>query len=180
MNRPPDKKARGVFLDRDGTIMRDVDYCGDPKEVNILPGVAGALRKLKAGGCKIIVITNQSGIGRGLFNEEQYRAVEGEVSRKVGDDVIDATYHCPHLPGAGCPCRKPSPQMVWAAARDHHIDLASSFFVGDKRSDVECGRNAGVKTIRVRTGYGKEADERLADFVAEDLNEAADIILRES
>jgi D-glycero-D-manno-heptose 1,7-bisphosphate phosphatase len=166
-----------VFLDRDGTLMRDVDYCGDARDVEVFPEVSAALRKLKELGFKLIVITNQSGIGRKLFNEEQYRAVETEVNRQIGKDIIDATYFCPHLPSDGCKCRKPSPEMILQAAREHQIDLSRSFFVGDKESDLRCGRNAGLKTVLVRTGYGKATDPGLADFVASDLNDAANVIL---
>jgi D-glycero-D-manno-heptose 1,7-bisphosphate phosphatase len=173
-----DKLSPAVFLDRDGTIMRDVDYCGDPKDVDVFDGVRAALRKLKNRGYKVFVITNQSGIARGYFTEEQYRAVEREVIRKVGEDLIDATYMCPDKPNSGSKRRKPSPEMILEAARDHHVDLVRSSFIGDKESDIECGRNAGVKTILVRTGYGMETDERLADFVARDLNDAVDMILR--
>ena len=174
---PSKAKTPAVFLDRDGTIMRDVDYCGDPKNVELLSGVAKALRQLKRLGYKLIVITNQSGIGRGLFNEQQYRAVEAELTRQIGTDVIDASYFCPHLPDAGCKCRKPSPEMVLQAAREHNVDLGRSFFIGDKQSDVECGRSAEVKTILVRTGYGRNTNEKHADFVVNDLNEAVDLIL---
>jgi len=169
--------APAIFLDRDGTIMRDVDYCGDPNDVELLPGVPNALRKLRESGYKLIVITNQSGIARGYFTEKQYRAVETEVSRQIGTSLIDATYFCPHLPDDGCKCRKPSSEMILNAACDHDVDLARSFFIGDKRSDLECGRNAGVRTILVRTGYGKNLDGNLADFVTQDLSEAAEIIL---
>jgi D-glycero-D-manno-heptose 1,7-bisphosphate phosphatase len=172
------KNAPAVFIDRDGTLMRDVDYCGDPAEVALFPDATDALRKLKEHGYKIIVITNQSAIGRGLFSAETYRAVEREVLRQAGPGLIDATYFCPHAPDEGCECRKPQPGMVLNAARDHGLDLSRSFFVGDKNSDVECGRNAGVKTVLVRTGYGKEQDETRADFVAEDLQEAAELILK--
>jgi len=170
-------KSPAVFLDRDGTLMRDVDYCGDPNEVQVFDGVRQALAQLKRGGYKLIVITNQSGIGRGYFSEEQYRAVENEVARQMGHGLIDATYYCPHLPEDNCKCRKPSPEMILQAARDHDVDLSRSFFVGDKPSDIECGRNAGVKAILVQTGYGNETDPDLPDFVAEDLSEACDFIL---
>jgi len=177
---PPNQNNCAVFLDRDGTLIQDVDYCGDPGDVHLLLGVGEALSMLKNRGYKLIAITNQSGIGRGFFNEKQYRVVEKEVSRQLGRGLIDATYHCPHLPQDGCKCRKPSPEMIFAAARDHNVDLTRSFFIGDKQSDIECGRNAGVKTILVRTGYGKNTDGRLADFVAEDLKKAADLILGET
>lgn len=158
--------------------MREVDYCGDPNDVELLSGVPEALRQLKGSGYKLIVVTNQSGIGRGYITEEQYRAIEAEVSRQIGNDLIDATYFCPHLPNDGCKCRKPLSEMVLNAARDHEVDLARSFFIGDKESDLGCGRNAGVRTILVRTGYGKDIDEALADFVAQDLSEATKIIFR--
>jgi D-glycero-D-manno-heptose 1,7-bisphosphate phosphatase len=177
MKNAPNDKNPAVFVDRDGTIMRDVDYCGDPAEVELLDGASVALRRLKEHGFKIIVVTNQSGIGRGFFNVEQYRKVEAEVARQLGDNLIDATYYCPHRPEENCKCRKPSPEMIFTAAREHDVELAHSFFIGDKRSDMECGRNADLKTILVRTGYGKTTDSRLADLVAENLNEAADLIL---
>jgi D-glycero-D-manno-heptose 1,7-bisphosphate phosphatase len=166
-----------VFVDRDGTIMQDADYCSDPKQVQIFPGVPEALRRLKWKGFKLIVITNQSGIGRGLFTIEQYRAVEAEVLRQLGDGLIDATYFCPDVPGQHSSCRKPAPGMIVQATREHRIDLSRSFFIGDKEIDAECGRNAGVRTIRVRTGFDRDAANSYADWIAEDLPAAIDIIL---
>jgi len=156
--------------------MRDVDYCGDPKNVHVFAGATEALRRLKARGYKLVVITNQSGIGRGYFDEQQYRVVEREFNRQIGFDVIDATYHCPHAPKENCKCRKPGPDLVVRAARDLHLDLGHSFFVGDKKTDIECGRNAGVKTILIRTGYGMETPAAIADFVANNLQELAELI----
>jgi D-glycero-D-manno-heptose 1,7-bisphosphate phosphatase len=172
-----DRLARAVFLDRDGTLMKDVDYCGDPKNVHVFPGAAAALSRLKQGGYKIIVITNQSGIGRGYFDETAYRAVEAEVARQVGRELIDSTYFCPHTPDDNCECRKPGAAMVLRAADDQAVDLARSFFIGDKESDLECGRRAGTRTILVQTGYGKTVDPEKADATAADLAEAAHIIL---
>jgi len=172
-----DEKSRAVFVDRDGTIMHDADYCSDPKQVHVFEGVREPLRRLKRKGYKLIIITNQSGIGRGFFTLEQYRAVETEVWRQVGPGLIDATYFCPDTPEQPSKCRKPAPGMILQAARDHYIDLARSFFIGDKEIDAECGRNAGVRTIRVRTGFDKMTDGSCADWVAEDLKHAADIIL---
>jgi D-glycero-D-manno-heptose 1,7-bisphosphate phosphatase len=172
-----DEKSRAVFVDRDGTIMHDADYCSDPKQVHVFEGVREPLRRLKRKGYKLIIITNQSGIGRGFFTLEQYRAVETEVWRQLGPGLIDATYFCPDTPEQPSKCRKPAPGMILQAARDHYIDLARSFFIGDKEIDAECGRNAGVRTIRVRTGFDKMTDGSCADWVAEDLKHAADIVL---
>jgi D-glycero-D-manno-heptose 1,7-bisphosphate phosphatase len=174
---PNEAKRPAVFVDRDGTLIHDADYCSDPKQVRVFKGVSEALRRLKRRGYKIIVITNQSGIGRGFFTVEQYRAVEAEVLRQVGPDLIDATYFCPDLPGQPSKCRKPAPGMILDAAHDHHIDLVRSFFIGDKEIDAECGHNAGVRTIRVRTGFDKMTDRSSADWVTEDLYAAAEIIL---
>src|SRR3989440_4576071 len=171
-------KSCAVFVDRDGTIMHDADYCSDPKQVQIFDGAAAALRRLKKAGFKIIVITNQSGIGRGFFTEKQYRAVEAEVSRQLGDNLIDATYFCPDAPGKPSKCRKPEPGMVLTAARDQNVDLSRSFFIGDKEIDAECAHNAGVRAIRVRTGFDKMTDSSCADWVAEDLPTAAEIIIK--
>jgi len=173
----PEKFFPAIFLDRDGTLMDDVDYCGDPKDVRVFDGVAEALQKLKTKGFKLIVVTNQSGIGRGYFTEKEYRKVEQEVARQIGDGLVDATYFCPHRPEARCKCRKGSPEMVSQAAREQHLDLSQSYFIGDKKSDLECGRSAGTKTVLVRTGYGNQTDETLADFTADDLAAAAKLIV---
>jgi D-glycero-D-manno-heptose 1,7-bisphosphate phosphatase len=166
-----------VFIDRDGTLIHDADYCSDPKQVQVFQGVLEALRRLKDKNYKLIVITNQSGIGRGFFTIKQYRAVEAELLRQLGDGLIDGTYFCPDAPGVPSKCRKPAPGMILQAARDHDVDLTRSFFIGDKEIDAECGRNAGVRTIRVRTGFDTMTDGSCADWVAEDLTAAADIIV---
>jgi len=171
-------KSPAVFIDRDGTIMHDADYCSDPKQVQVFDGAAAGLRRLKNSGYKIIVITNQSGIGRGFFTEKQYRAVETEVLRQLGDDLIDATYFCPDAPGKPSKCRKPAPGMVLQAAQEHDVDLSRSFLIGDKEIDAECAHNAGVRAIRVRTGFDKMTDGSRADWVAEDLAAAAEIIIK--
>src|SRR5213083_3192452 len=158
-----------VFIDRDGTIMQDADYCSDPQQVKIFPRVAEALRRLKSKGFKLIIITNQSGIGRGFFTVEQYRAVEAEVLRQLGDGLIDATYFCPDVPGQHSSCRKPAPGMIVEATREHQIDLFGSFLIGDKEIDIECGHNAGVRTIRVKTGPQSDTTDSKADWIAEDL-----------
>jgi D-glycero-D-manno-heptose 1,7-bisphosphate phosphatase len=172
-----DKLSSAVFVDRDGTIMHDADYCSDPKQVQIFPGVTDALRRLKSKGFKLIIITNQSGIGRGLITMEQYRAVEAKVLRELGLDLIETTYFCPDVPGQHSSCRKPAPGMILQAAREHGVDLSRSFFIGDKEIDAECGHNAGVRTIRVQTGFQRDTTSTIADWVAPDLVAAAKIIV---
>jgi D-glycero-D-manno-heptose 1,7-bisphosphate phosphatase len=174
-----DESWPAVFLDRDGTLMRDVDYCGDPEKVEVFPQAAAALGRLKESGYKLIVITNQSGIGRGYFTEEDYRAVESEFARQLGEGLIDASYHSPDLPASNSIRRKPGPGMIFEAQRDHRIDLRRSFLIGDKASDIGCGRNAGVRTILVQTGYGAGEMNCGADWIARDIAHAADIILTE-
>lgn len=157
--------------------MHDADYCSDPRQVQIFSGVPEALRRLKDKGYKLIIITNQSGIGRSFFTVDQYRAVEAETLRQLGDGLIDATYFCPDVPGQPSKCRKPAPGMVLQAARDHDVDLPRSFFIGDKEIDAECGHNAGVRTIRVQTGFDKMTDGSSADWIARDFVEAAKLIV---
>src|ERR1700739_2733996 len=124
----PDALSPAVFVDRDGTLMEDCDYCSDPKDVKIFPGVQEALLRLKSKGFKLIIITNQSGIGRGLMRVDQYRAVEAELLQQL-DGLIDATYFCPDVPGQPSSCRKPAPGMILQAQREHGIDVARSFFI---------------------------------------------------
>jgi D-glycero-D-manno-heptose 1,7-bisphosphate phosphatase len=168
-----------VFLDRDGTLMEEVHYCADPAKVRLFPGTAAALRRLTKRGYVCVIITNQSGIGRGMFTETQYQAVQAEVLRQLGLPLIAASYFCPDvLPS---PRRKPEPGMVLEAARDLDLDLARSWFVGDKPGDIECGARAGTRTIRVQTGYGaKEKGAVSPNFIAKDIVAAASVILQNS
>jgi D-glycero-D-manno-heptose 1,7-bisphosphate phosphatase len=179
MTSSPNEGWPAVFLDRDGTLMHDVDYCGDPAKVQVYPETGAALRRLKKNGFKLVIITNQSGIGRGYFGEDEYRAVEAEFLKQLGEGVIDASYYCRDLPTAASIRRKPGPGMVFEAQRDHQIDLRRSFFVGDKASDIGCGENAGVRTILVQTGYGAAEKNCRPDWTARDIAEAAEIILKE-
>jgi D-glycero-D-manno-heptose 1,7-bisphosphate phosphatase len=172
-----DGLSAAVFIDRDGTIMEDTDYCSQPKDVRIFPGVLEALQLLKSREFKLIIITNQSGIGRGLFTLDQYRAVESEVLRQLGKGLVDATYYSPDAPGKDSKCRKPAPGMVVKAARDHQIDVSRSFLIGDKEIDVECAHNAGVRAIRVRTGIQRDVTGTNAEWVADDVPAAVQIIL---
>lgn len=170
--------APAVFFDRDGTLMEEVSYCRDPREVRVFAGAAAAVAGLRRAGYKIFVATNQAGIGRGLMTADDYRAVHAEFLRQLGADLLAGVYYCPHAPAAGCACRKPQPGMVHAAARDHALDLSRSWFVGDKESDIGCGRAAGLRTILVQTGYGREHGGGGEDFVAKDVVAAARLIVR--
>ena len=172
----PMAKARAVFFDRDGTLMHEVNYCSDPAKVEVFSGVSAALARLKAGGFRIFVITNQAGIGRGIMTEGEYYAVEREFLRQLGANLIDASYFCPDAPSTPSTRRKPEPGMVFEAAAQFDIDLAQSYFVGDKAIDIECGRRAGTRTIRVLTGYGSEQGSH-PDIVVRDAVAAVDAIL---
>jgi D-glycero-D-manno-heptose 1,7-bisphosphate phosphatase len=165
-----------VFFDRDGTLMEDAHYCGDPAKVKVYTGVPQALVRLKEAGFAIVVVSNQSGIGRGLMTEAQYHAVQAEFLRQLEPARIDASYFCPDAPGPPSACRKPAPGMVLAAAADLHLDPAQSWMVGDKSADIECGQRAGARSILVLTGYGAEQNCR-PDFIAADAVEAVAMIL---
>lgn len=165
---------RAVFFDRDGTLMEDTHYCGDPALVRVYPGVRDALRRLRDARWAVFVVSNQSGIGRGIITEEQYRGVQAEFLRQVGE--VDGSYYCPDAPEVPSRRRKPEPGMVLEAAAEHGIELANSWFVGDKAIDVECGRRAGTRTIQVLTGYG--AEQRTdADVICRDAVEAVEKII---
>jgi D-glycero-D-manno-heptose 1,7-bisphosphate phosphatase len=172
-------KARAVFFDRDGTLMEDAHYCGDPAQVRIYPGVANALRKLREAGFRTFIVTNQSGIGRGLISAAQYHAVQDELLRQIGEELIDACYFCADAPGVPSTRRKPEPGMLLEAAVDFGIDLGASYMIGDKSADIECGRRAGASAILVRTGYGAD-QECEADFTAAGVVEAIQWVLERS
>jgi len=167
---------RAVFLDRDGTLMEEVNYCNDPKRVRVFPGTVGALQRLRHAGWLTVVVTNQSGLARGKISPEQYAAVNAEFLRQLPGG-IDAVYFCADHPDSPTARRKPGSGMLEEAARNHGIDLTRSWMIGDKEIDVECGRRAGCRTILVRTGYGAESENTAADFVHEDIVSASNMIL---
>jgi D-glycero-D-manno-heptose 1,7-bisphosphate phosphatase len=169
--------APAVFFDRDGTLMEEVHYCGDPAQVRVYAGVSEGLRRLREAGYRIFVVSNQSGIGRGLITEEQYRAVQAELLAQIGEGLVDASYFCADAPGIESKRRKPEPGMVLEAAAEFDVDLARSWMVGDKSADVECGKRAGVRTILVLTGYGRE-QECTPDYRARDVVEAMEMVVR--
>jgi D-glycero-D-manno-heptose 1,7-bisphosphate phosphatase len=169
-----------VFLDRDGTLMHEVNYCRDPADVRLFDGAVEALRNLKATGFTLVIITNQSGIARGLLTQADFEAVQARLLELLGPGLIAATYMCPDGPAGDSGRRKPSPAMVLEAVRDLGLDPARSWFIGDKGIDVQCGLSAGTRAVLVRTGHGRDEDAAGAHFVAKDIASAADFILSHS
>ena len=177
---------RAVFLDRDGTLIREVNYLRRLEDLELLPGVPEALRSLGRAGYLCLVATNQSGVARGYFDLGFVEAAHRELDRRLraAGAGLDGFYVCPHHPGhtGPCGCRKPAPGMVLRAAAERGIDLRESWVVGDKPEDILLGRNAGCRSALVRTGYGTETERQLGegaapDVVAEDLAAAAEEIL---
>lgn len=168
-------KRKTIFFDRDGTLNEDVDYLSRVEDLSVYPFTLPALKLLKDYGFLLVVVTNQSGIGRGIYDEAALNSIHQEMQEQV-DHLIDAFYHCPHLPAEGCGCRKPALGMIERAKKDFELDLAHSWFVGDKKLDIETGFAAGTMTAMVRTGYGAYHEgrlERKADVIAENVLEAA-------
>jgi histidinol-phosphate phosphatase family protein len=150
-------RTPAVFLDRDGTVIRDASYPRDPGEVSLLPGAVEALSTIAASGFRIVVVSNQSGIGRGLVSPEEADAVHDRFAAVLQEAGvrIDGAYYCPHSPDDGCDCRKPAPGLLLRAAEELDIDLASSIMVGDKDSDLEAGRRAGCSAVRFRGDWAE-------------------------
>jgi histidinol-phosphate phosphatase family protein len=171
------ESAPAVFLDRDGTLMEEVDYCREPEKVRILPGVVEGLAALKAAGYFRVIVTNQSGIGRGRITMDEYEAVQCRLLELLGPGSIEAVEFCPDAPGVASDRRKPGAGMIFAAQETLNIDLSRSWLIGDKSSDVRCGLNAGVKSILVKTGYGANEDASGAAYVAADFADAVRYIL---
>jgi D-glycero-D-manno-heptose 1,7-bisphosphate phosphatase len=142
-------KQRAVFLDRDGTINEDSGYLGDPDQVRILPGVVEALTMLKGDHWLLVVVSNQSGIGRGYYGPNELRAVQNriEADLKTNGIIFDGFYFCPHAPEDQCTCRKPEPGLLLQASLDMNIGLDQSWMIGDKLSDVAAGQRAGCRSI---------------------------------
>lgn len=171
--------ATALFLDRDGTINIEEEYLSDPDRVELIPGSAEAIREANEAGLRVFVVTNQSGVARGLHSEADILAVHRRLEEllSVRGARLDALYYCPHHPDAGsppyrkvCRCRKPKTGMLEQAVKTFGIDLASSFIVGDKCTDIETGKNAGCGTVLVLTGYGRTESGRCKpDHVADDL-----------
>ena len=183
------EKTKAVFLDRDGTISVEVGYIDSSEKLELYAGAEEALTKMQRLGFKLIIITNQSGVARGYFPESKVEEINNRLIGILSDSgvTIDGVYYCPHYPGADvekydrkCDCRKPGIKLVMDAVEQHNIELEGSVFIGDKLSDIECGKNAGIRTILVRTGYGADEEKkittdnnlRMPDFIANDLEDS--------
>jgi histidinol-phosphate phosphatase family protein len=175
--------GRLVALDRDGTINVERHYLADPAALELLPGAAAAIRILRGLGLPVVVVTNQSGIGRGYFPAETSAAIHVRLAQLLAEAgaSLDGIYVCPHRPEEGCACRKPASGLLEQAARDHGAELGRSFVIGDKSCDIEAGKRVGATTLLVRTGHGEttlQNHEAGADHVVDDLEKAARVIAR--
>lgn len=173
------KKQKTAFIDRDGTLIEEVNFLSRVEDLRFFDFTDEAVRLLKTNDFLVVVITNQSGIGRGFFGEDAMHEIHREIQSKLSKE-IDAFYFCPHLPDGDCLCRKPKIGMLEAAQKDFEIDLENSWMIGDKAIDVETGFNAKIKTALVLTGYGRKDLEKLKrqpDIVAGNLLEAVEKIL---
>jgi D-glycero-D-manno-heptose 1,7-bisphosphate phosphatase len=182
------KKQRAIFLDRDGTLIEEKEYLHRPEEVVIFPGTADALRRLQSAGFQLIIVSNQSGVGRGYFTLEDVVRVHDHLVRELALEGVkfEEIYFAPEAPDQPSRGRKPSPQFLFDARAAFGICLEESYFIGDKMVDLECGWNAGIKrSILVRTGYGKlveSSGEASLDkaVVVDDLAGAAEWILTQA
>ena len=172
-------KQKAVFIDRDGTLIEEVNFLHRVEDLRYFPFTDEAVRLLKQNGFLVVLVTNQSGIGRGIYTEADMHSVHERIQTDL-TEKLDAIYFCPHLPDGDCECRKPRLGMIRAALSDLPIDLANSWMIGDKNLDVELGLNAGVKPIMVKTGYGEKhlpTLERPPFAVADTLVEAVQIVI---
>ncbi len=182
-------RRRVAFLDRDGTLAEEMGYLNHLSRFRLFPFAAQAVRRLNEAGLAVVVVTNQSGVTRGFFPEDLIRQVHERMVAELAaaGARIDAVYYCPHTRDADCGCRKPRPGMLERASREHGFALEDSFVVSDRYADVQMGHAVGCRSILVLTGYGRGEYEwnrerwpRQPDWVAENLLDATDAILRQS
>ena len=166
-----------ILFDRDGSLIEDPGYLSRPEQVTWMDGTFDALRQFAAAGYRLLIITNQSGIGRGLYSEDDM----ARVHARLRDDLtkagvtLDGIYHCPHTPEDGCACRKPDIALIAQAAAEHDLDLGRSWMIGDKCSDIAAGQAAGLRTVQV---YGQANCTPAPDLRSASLTDAATLILK--
>ena len=166
-------------MDRDGTLIEEVNFLARVEDLRFFSYTIESLRLLKENGYWIFVVTNQSGIARGIYDEAAMHSIHDAIQERCGN-LIDGFYFCPHMPDAGCECRKPKLGMLKQAQDNFEIDMENSWIIGDKRLDIETGFAAGIKTVLVRTGYGENDEQKLErqpDIIADDLLTAVEEIV---
>ncbi len=171
---------RFVLIDRDGTLNVEKHYLSDPDQLELVPGAGAAIRRLNKAGWGVVVVTNQSGIARGYFGLDVLDRIHARLTQLLEDQGahLDGIEICPHGPDDDCTCRKPLPGMIEQAARRFGFDPSAAWVIGDKDADVGMALAVGAKAILVRTGYGRKYEAATkADFVADDLPAAIDIVL---
>lgn len=180
----PQLPRRAVFLDRDGVLNADSEaFVRSAQDLTVFPWTPRAIARLNAAGYVVCVVTNQSGVGRGYLTEDDLAAVHAKLAEAItrGGGRLDAVYYCPHRPSDGCACRKPATGMIVRAAEDLHLDLRSSWVVGDSPRDIACGRTANCRTILVLTGLDGAYDPAhypfMPDVVCRDVEVAVDRII---
>ena len=167
-------KNKSIFIDRDGVVVEDVGYHHEIKDLKLISNAIEGLKLLK--NYKLIIVTNQSGIGRGYFAIKDFENFNNHLVQKLKKHniKIEKTYVCPHRPDDNCECRKPKTKLIKDAEKEFNVDIKKSFMIGDKKIDIQMGHNAGCKSILVLTGNGmKEKENSNADYIAKDLLEAA-------
>ena len=175
-------KRPAVFLDRDGTLIEEVNFLSRVEDLRLFPFTKEAVRSLKEKGFLLIVVTNQSGIARGKYAESDMHTIHQTIQEELSG-AIDAFYFCPHMPNAACECRKPGLGMINSALANFEIDMDRSWMIGDKKLDVETGKNAKLRTALVLTGYGTRHKASLSskpDIVSDDLAAAVASIIAAS
>lgn len=170
-----------MILDRDGTLIVERHYLSDPDEVELTEGAASGLHQLSEMGLGLIVLTNQSGLGRGYFDQARLDRIHYRLRGllRTAGVHLDGIYICPHTPDDGCSCRKPRPSLLKLAAKELGFDPLRSFVIGDKACDIELGQRVGATTFLVRTGYGAQVAAGgigIPDYVVDDLRDAAQVI----
>lgn len=184
----PASRKRAVFLDRDGTICEEMGFLNNLSRFHMFPFAAAAIRRLNQECVPVVVITNQSGVARGIFPESLVHRVHEKMTAELAASGahVDGIYYCPHKSEDACGCRKPLPGLLERAAREHGLELAGSYVVGDRYADLEVGQRVGSRGVLVLTGYGRGEYELhrhtwpcQPDYVAEDLTAAVELILGE-
>jgi D-glycero-D-manno-heptose 1,7-bisphosphate phosphatase len=176
-------KRRFAVLDRDGTIIVEREYLSSPDQVELLPGATAGMRKMREMGLGLVIVTNQSAVGRGYFDLARLDEIHDRMKELLAAEgvAVDGIYVCPHTPADGCHCRKPRPGLLLRAAQELGFDIRDCFVIGDKPCDIELGQAVGATTLLVRTGYGAEheaAGTVAPDFVVDNLEGAAEVIGR--